>query len=53
MSYSTRKYEAMTKFYETSHPIEQVRADVFEEMTKDRDFVGGLFRGDEDGLKSG
>ena len=57
MSYSTRKYEAMTKFYEASRSVEQIRAEIsaemFEEMTKDRDFVGGLFRGDEDSLKSG
>ena len=52
-TYSIRKYEAMTKFLETSRPVEQIRADTFEEMTKNRDFVGGLFRGDEDGLKSG
>lgn len=57
MSYSTRKYEAMTKFYEASRSLNAIRADViadmYEEMTKDRDFLGDLFRGDEDSLKSG
>ena len=56
-TYSMRKYEAMARFYEAARSIEQIRAeiraDMFEEMTEDRDFVGGLFRGDEDGLKSG
>ena len=49
MSYSTRKYEAMTKFYEASRSVEQIRAEIsaemFEEMTKDRDFVDGLYHG--------
>ena len=66
MSYSTRKYEAMTKFWEASRPIDRIRAeisaDMFEALTKDRDFVDGLFNGDfveglyhgdEDGVKSG
>ena len=57
MSYSTRKYEAMTKFYEASRSVDAIRvdviADMYEEMTKDRNFLGGLFRGDEDSLKSG
>lgn len=65
MSYSTRKYEAMTKFYEASRPVDRIRAEIsaemFEALTKDRDFVDGLFNGDfveglfhgdEDGLKS-
>ena len=54
-TYSTRKYEAMARFYEAARSIEQiraeVRADMFEAMTKGS--VENLFRGDEDGLKSG